>query len=82
MRSALPTTDLFHKRVFLRADLNVPLIDGKIISPFRLEALRPTLELLLHKKARIIIGTHIGRPTEHKDALSTRHLVSWFKEML
>ncbi len=77
MRSALPTADLSGKSVFLRADLNVPLIGGKIISEFRLEALRPTLDLLIQQKARIVLATHIGRPQGHEERFSTKHLLSW-----
>ncbi len=77
MRSALPTAQLTNKRVFLRADLNVALENRKILSDYRLEALRPTLDLLINKKARIILATHIGRPQGHDEALSTKHLVSW-----
>ncbi len=60
--TSLRTADLTNKKVFLRADLNVPLIDGAIVDDFRLIALMPTLDLLINKQAKIILATHIGRP--------------------
>ncbi len=78
MTSALRTVDLANKKVFLRADLNVPLIDGTIVDDFRLTALMPTLDLLVNKQAKIILGTHIGRPEGVQRELSTNHLMEWF----
>lgn len=66
------------RKVFLRADLNVPLINGAIVSDFRLHALLPTIKLLIHKGASIILGTHIGRPHGYEEAYSTKHLLPWF----
>lgn len=73
------------KRVFLRADLNVPLKNGAIESDLRLRALKPTLDYLVKHRAHIILCTHIGRPEVHNEpyhydaALSTQHLVSWLE---
>lgn len=66
------------KRVILRADANVPLNDGKVLSDFRLQALKPTLDYLLAHGAQAILLTHIGRPIEGDSAFSTRHLIPWF----
>ncbi len=76
--SHLSTADLAHRRVFLRADLNVPLSHEKILCDFRLKSLVPTLDLLIAKKARIILGTHLGRPQEQETTLSTHILTNWF----
>jgi len=54
--------DLKNKRVFLRVDFNVPIKDGKITDNNRIRQAIPTIRLLIDKKAKIIIGTHIGRP--------------------
>lgn len=48
------------KRVLLRLDLNVPIKEGVIGDTFRLEAVVPTIKLLLEKKAKIIIISHLG----------------------
>jgi len=49
-------------RVLLRADLNVPLHDGRIPDPPRLERLSPTITELSNKGARVIVLSHFGRP--------------------
>ena len=79
IHSHLHTAELSDLRVFLRADLNVPLYEGHIQNDFRLKALRPTLDLLLKKKARVILATHIGRPQGFDKKLSTQVLVKWFE---
>lgn len=76
--SQLPHADLSHKRVFVRADLNVPLDKGIITNDYRLRALKPTLDLILRKGGKIILATHIGRPTGVDESLSTKHLIPWF----
>jgi phosphoglycerate kinase len=50
------------KRVLVRADLNVPMKNGKISDKTRLERLLPTLTELSDKKARVVIISHFGRP--------------------
>lgn len=71
--------DFFRKRIFLRADLNVPLDHGIVQDDYRLQALRPTLDLLLHHQSTVVIGTHIGRPDGADPDLSTKHLIAWFE---
>ena len=78
MRSHLHDIQLFKSRVFLRADLNVPLQGDRILSDFRLEALRPTLDLLVKKGAKTCIATHLGRPKGFDASLSTKLLLPWF----
>ena len=50
------------KRVLLRVDLNVPMKNGAITETSRIEKIIPTLKMLIEKKAKIIILSHIGRP--------------------
>tara|TARA_Y100000994_G_scaffold235379_1_gene224985 strand:+ start:324 stop:1514 length:1191 start_codon:yes stop_codon:yes gene_type:complete len=50
------------KKVLLRVDLNVPMKNGSITESSRIEKIIPTLKLLIEKKAKIIILSHIGRP--------------------
>ena len=56
--------DLASKRVFIRADLNVPVKDGKVTSDARIRATIPTLKLALEKGAKVMVTSHLGRPTE------------------
>ena len=50
------------KRVLLRADLNVPVHDGRITDRTRIERLTPTIRELAGKGARVIVCSHFGRP--------------------
>ena len=56
--------DLAGKRILIREDLNVPVKDGKVTSDARIRAAIPTLELALKAGAKVIVMSHLGRPTE------------------
>ena len=56
--------DLAGKRVFIRQDLNVPIKDGVVTSDARIRASIPTIKLALEKGAKVMITSHLGRPTE------------------
>ncbi|MBQ2267783.1 MAG: phosphoglycerate kinase [Succinivibrio sp.] len=56
--------DLKGKRVLIRADLNVPLKDGKVASDKRIMATIPTIKLALEKGAKVMVISHLGRPEE------------------
>ncbi len=56
--------DLSGKRVLIRQDLNVPIKDGKVTSDKRIRASMPTIELALKAGAKVMVMSHLGRPTE------------------
>src|SRR5690349_14435994 len=56
--------DLRGKRVFIRADLNVPVEDGRITDDTRIRASVPGIKLALERGAAVMVTSHLGRPTE------------------
>lgn len=54
--------DVSGKRVFVRADLNVPLDGDRITDDGRIRAALPTIEKLRERGARVIVAAHLGRP--------------------
>ena len=58
----LADIDVTGKRVLVRVDFNVPIQDGKITDETRITAALPTLLDLIHRNAKIILITHLGRP--------------------
>ena len=56
--------DLTGKRVFIRADLNVPVANGKVTSDARITASMATIEYALSKGAKVMVTSHLGRPEE------------------
>ncbi|GAB2704887.1 phosphoglycerate kinase [Kitasatospora kifunensis] len=54
--------DVAGQRVFVRADLNVPLSDGTITDDGRIRAVAPTIAKLLERGAKVIVASHLGRP--------------------
>lgn len=56
--------DLAGKRVLIRADLNVPVKNGKVTSDVRIRASLPSLQLALKQGAAVILMSHLGRPVE------------------
>ena len=58
----LGDTDVFDKTVALRADLNVPVKDGKVLDDARILAIIPTLQYLKKQNSKIVLISHFGRP--------------------
>ncbi|MCC5795736.1 MAG: phosphoglycerate kinase [Methylophaga sp.] len=66
--------DLTDKKVLIRQDLNVPLKSGVVADGTRILASLPTIKLALEKGAKVMVMSHLGRPTEgeyeHKYSLA------------
>lgn len=56
--------DLKGKRVLIREDLNVPVKDGKVTSDARIRAALPTIKHAVEAGAKVMLMSHLGRPTE------------------
>lgn len=76
--------DLAGKRVLIRQDLNVPVKDGVVTSDARIKASLPTIKLALEKGAKVMIMSHLGRPTEgqYSDEYSLQPVVDYLNEAL
>jgi phosphoglycerate kinase len=74
--------DLAGKRVLIRQDLNVPVKDGVVTSAARIRASLPTITAALKQGAKVMVMSHLGRPTEGEPAeeFSLLPVVSYLKE--
>lgn len=76
--------ELSGKRVLIREDLNVPIKDGKVSSDARLRAALPTIKLAVDAGAKVMVMSHLGRPTEglFEDEFSLLPVVTYLQEAL
>jgi phosphoglycerate kinase len=75
--------DVAGKRVLVRADLNVPLEEGRVADDTRIRAALPTLELLLERdSAEVAVCSHLGRPKGPDPAFSIRPVEDRLRELL
>jgi 3-phosphoglycerate kinase len=66
--------------VFLRTGMDVPLDNGHITDPSRIEETRPTIDVLRTKGCRIVVATHIGRPKGIDPALSAKPVADYLAQ--
>ncbi len=79
----LDDLDAKGKRVLVRADLNVPVKDGRVTDQTRIARLAPTIRELAEKGARVVVISHFGRPDGKPDpALSLRPIAQPLSEAL
>ncbi len=76
--------ELTGKRVLIREDLNVPVKDGKVTSDARLRAAMPTINAAVAAGAKVLVMSHLGRPTEgeYDAAFSLQPVVDYLAEHL
>ncbi|HEX6801357.1 MAG TPA: phosphoglycerate kinase, partial [Candidatus Binatia bacterium] len=58
----LADLELHDKTVFLRVDFNVPIDQGKVTEPHRIDGALPTIRLILARAKKVVIASHLGRP--------------------
>ena len=76
--------NLQNKKVFIRADLNVPIDGSTISSTSRIDASIPTIQYALDNSQVVILASHLGRPEEGNfdDSLSLKPIVDYLEEKL
>ena len=76
--------DITSKRVLIRFDYNVPMNEGKIVNDFRIRQSYETINALLRQDNKLIIASHLGRPTEgqYESSLSLLPVCNYVSEKL
>lgn len=76
--------DLKGKYVLIREDLNVPIQDGEITSDVRIQAALPTINQAIEAGARVMLMSHLGRPTEgqYEEQFSLKPVAARLTELL
>jgi phosphoglycerate kinase len=79
---SLKDLDVKGHRVFLRADLNVPIHDGQVRDARRIRETLPTLQHLLDNGASVVLASHLGRPKGEgiEPPYSLAPVCAWLKE--
>ena len=68
--------------VFLRADFNVPMKDGKIEDDYKIVVILPTIRFLLRHGCKIVIATHLGKPNGQDKKLSVKPIADRLSQLL
>ncbi|RJO59145.1 phosphoglycerate kinase [Candidatus Parcubacteria bacterium] len=80
---SLKTLAVNGKQVIVRVDFNVPIKDGRVIDPSRIQAALPTINFLCEQKCRIILLTHLGKPkATHDPACSLQPVFEYLAAIL
>jgi len=80
----LSSLDITNKNLVIRVDMNVPLNDGEVLDATRIKACLPTIEHALHNNARILLISHLGRPSEgnFEDEFSLKPVAEYISNLL
>ncbi|MBI4228962.1 MAG: phosphoglycerate kinase [Deltaproteobacteria bacterium] len=83
MISDLSESSFYNKRVFVRVDFNVPIKDGSISEDYRIRRAIPTIDFLIERGAKLILGSHLGRPRGMEiSSLSLKPISTRLSELL
>lgn len=76
--------DLAGRRLLIRADLNVPLAEGRVADDTRIRAFVPTLDMAVAAGARVMVLSHLGRPEEGRPdpEYSLAPVADWLKRLV
>lgn len=81
MKSIKEIKNLTNKKVFLRADLNVPIKNNEVVDDFRIKKVIPTIEFLQKKGAKIIILSHLGEDGSQSLDVVAKRMKKYIKEV-
>ena len=81
---SLVDIDISNKNLVVRVDMNVPIGDKKIQDPTRIKACLPTINYALEKNCKVLLISHLGRPTEGstEDKYSLEPVSEYLSEIL
>ncbi len=84
IKKTLDNLNLKGKKVLLRCDLNVPFdLQGKVLDSTKIERHKITIDELIHKGAKVIIISHLGRPKgSYKENLSLKKVLNVFADII
>ena len=80
--SELPDSELKGKKVLIRVDYNVSVNSGSVGEDFRIRMTLPTIEYLIKRGCKIILISHLGRPTERQIQYSLAPIARRLSEMI
>lgn len=78
----LEELDIEGRRVFIRVDFNVPIVDGMIQDYERILAAIPTIKHALNRNAHVILGSHLGQPEKPDPSLSLKPIARELSNLL
>ncbi len=82
MKKTVEDLQVSGKKVLVRCDFNVPIVDGKITDENRIVAALPTIKKLLENNAKVILCSHLGKPKEPSDKTSLKLVADRLNELL
>ena len=83
IRNFSESVDIKNKRIILRSDFNVPILNKVIQDKTRVNLSIPFIQNLLKKKAKVILLSHLGRPKNNKDEnLSLKPIFNYLQEKI
>ena len=80
----LSSLEIKNKNLVIRVDMNVPILDGKVLDTTRITACIPTINYALENNAKILLVSHLGRPTESvfEDKFSLKPVAACLSEII
>ena len=80
----LSSLDIKNKNLVIRVDMNVPILGGKVLDTTRITACIPTINYALENNAKILLVSHLGRPTESvfEDKFSLKPVAACLSEII